>query len=165
MPQVDAEPVWWLVVKQLANYIHSGRQEDELATIEVRDELIACGFPEQEVYRAYAWLDQANRSGVLTESLAMLQPQVNGSRVINPIEKAYFSDELWRRIQVCRVRGLLSSDIVERLLEGMRTMDTRDWDEEDISSLINELLSMSLPGVDQADFMDIIEGRRPEFYS
>tara|TARA_B100001094_G_C18104679_1_gene757712 strand:+ start:365 stop:847 length:483 start_codon:yes stop_codon:yes gene_type:complete len=159
------EPVWWKVVKQLAGFIHSGRQEDELATVEVRDELLARGFAEQDVYEAYAWLDRANRSGVLTESLSMLQPQTSGSRVDNPIEKLFFSDELWEKIQSLRFRGLLSSDLVERLLEGMRTMDTRDWDEEDITNLMHELLSVSLPFIDQQHHLDIIEGQRPEFYS
>ena len=94
----------------------------------------------------------------------MLSTQSESLRVANPIETAFLSDELWQGLQVCRIRGLLNDDLMERLLDGMRSIDSRDWDEEDANALLIELLGMVLPGLPDEKYMEILRGKSPEFY-
>lgn len=156
---------WWDVVKTLSGFIVAGHEEEDLACAEIREKLEELGFEEEDIEMAYEWIDRASLSGTLSESLAMLQPQIQGPRLANPLERAYLSEKLWTSLEKCRHKGLMSDDLIERLLEGVRVIDTRDWDDEEVTALLYELLGMVMPGVSDQKFRDILENGFPEFYS
>ena len=136
----DSHPQWWAVVRSMADLVASGYDELELTEHYVRDELVDKGFKETEISQAVVWVEKAVNSGTVNESLAMLQRQSSGTRIVNPLEQVCFSSSIWSRLEICRQKGLISDEAVERILEGARVIDTRDWDDDDVSNLLAEML-------------------------
>lgn len=159
----NLSPVWWDIVKLLAELI-AGSDEDILGDDEVYQYLLSCDYREKDINRAYQWFHQVSRSGTLSESIAMLVPSSDHTRITNPIEMAYMSPDLWHQIDKARQRGFLSDDFAERLLEGVRTIDTRDWDEVDISHLLGEVMAMSFPSYTVNQCLEILSGAHQDFY-
>lgn len=156
---------WWHAVKMMADLVSSGYDESELTEHYVRDELLAAGFELQEIDLACEWVEKAIISGTLYESLMMLQRPMNGLRIANPLEKICFSRKVWLQIERCCERGLLSRDLVERLLEGARVIDTRDWEDDDVSKLLAEMFSTINPAASEKEFLDMLERCMPTYYS
>lgn len=164
MPGTKQDSSWWDVVKALAGFVVSGHSEDELLGVDVKAKLLDFGFQEAEITKAYEWLDKVTLSGSLSESLSMLQPQGTGTRIANPIESIFLSEKLWNTLQVCRMKGLISDELMERFLEGVRTVDARDWDDEDVSGLMVELIGMVIPGLSEQQYLALVEGNSTDFY-
>ena len=159
MSEGKLEPSWWGVVKTLASFVVSGHSEEELSGVEVKTKLLDSGYGEDEISQAYLWLDKVNLSGCLSESLSMLHPHGEGFRVENPIETIFLPEKLRQIIQVLRLRGLLSDDLLEKLLEGIRTLDTREWDDTDIKEFVLELLLVVMPNHSREQYLRILEGK------
>jgi hypothetical protein len=102
----------------------------------LRAHLLGRGFDLSLIRAAENWCDVAQASGSLVDVLSTFASSGSGPRVSNPLERVSVSDEVWRTIEECRNRGILSTDMAERLLEGARAMDTRDWDDEDVRAFI-----------------------------
>ena len=66
---------------------------------------------------------------------------IGGVRIENPFDIPYLSDEIWQKVESWRLRGIIPYDVVERLLVGLRNMDVRDWDEQEVSGLVANLLA------------------------
>ena len=156
---------WWDVVKTMAGLVTTGFDESELTENDVRSELISKGFTDFDIDIACEWVDKAFNSGTLAESLAMLQEQTSSVRVNNPLEKLCFSEQVWARIELCCQKGLISRDTVERLLEGARYVDTRDWEDEEVSELLAEMLTSFNPNVPETEYLDMLSRCLPQFYS
>lgn len=155
---------WWHAVKMMADLVSSGYDESELTEHYVRDELLAAGFALQDVDLACEWVEKAVISGTLYESLMMLQQPMQGLRIANPLEKVCFSSKIWSQIIRCCERGLLSRDLVERLLECARVIDTRDWEDEDVAKLIAEMLNMINPAVSEREYLNMLGRCMPTYY-
>lgn len=158
-------PEWWQVVREMAGFIISGYDESELTEGYVKKDLVSQGYKEKEILKAYEWLEKTALSGTLAESLAMLRPHHDNPRIPNPIEAVYISEKLWNRIQLCRYKGLINAETVEKVVEGIRVIDPRDWEDEDVVSLLAELLSSALPGTSEKEFVEILEGKMSGRYS
>lgn len=156
-----SEPSWWTVVRAMAELVIFGYNELELTERYVRDELQEAGFEAADIEKACIWIERAVNSGTVTESLAMLQSQSDGFRISHPMERICFSDRIWSKIELCRHKGVISNDIIERMLEGARVIDTRDWDDEEVSNLLAEIFISVLPGTSEGDFLNIFQSCVP----
>jgi hypothetical protein len=164
MDNVTSEPMWWTVVRAMAELVTYGYDELELTERYVREELREAGFALGDIEEACAWVERAVNSGTVVESLAMLQAQGGGIRISHPMERVCFSKRIWSKIELCRHKGILSNDVIERMLEGARVIDTRDWDDEEVSNLLAEIFISVLPGTSEVDFFDLFQACVPEFY-
>lgn len=164
MENAEVTTRWWHAVKMMAELVSSGYDESELTEHYVREELMAAGFAIQEIDLAYAWVEKAINSGTLYESLMMLQQPMQGQRIANPLEKICFSRKIWAQIERCCQRGLISRDLAERLLEGARVIDTRDWEDEEVSKLLAEMFGAINPGASEKAFLDMLNRCAPEYY-
>lgn len=167
---------WWAAVQTIASLIgREGVEADQESYI--RTELKDKGFSSQVVGQAMDFIDKAALSGHLMESLGMIyqaEGEYTSVRVEHPMERACLPESLWRTIDGCRRKGILDPDLAERLLEGVRTMDTRDWDEEDVETFLSDVLAVSVPGLigrvaggssSGYSVTRILNGKSPEFYS
>lgn len=167
MDHSSYEKQWWQVIEALSDYVACGYEYEELEDDLIRFSLIAQGFTQESIESALDWLEMASNSGHVAEVFSMLHPQGRGTRVASPLERVCFSEKLWSQFEKMRHRGLIGDDLAERILEGMRTIDTRDWDDEEIQSFLFEVVSASLPTTDNRLIKRMMIRRQPspEFYS
>jgi hypothetical protein len=137
---------WWLAVRSISDLVNRDGVQPEEDQI-IRAELSEQGFSDDGIRKAMDWLDKASLSGRLTDSLGMLQPIRTGPRIDHALEKVSVHPRLLGAVDICRRRGWLSQDVAERLLEGLRAMDSRDWDRHEIDSFLADVLGLSLPGL------------------
>ena len=161
--QHEAEE-WWLVVQAMAGYITSGLDEYDLNDDFVRCELLRQGFSTDSVDQAFDWVDRASLSGQLNELFTFLQPINPNIRIQNPLETAAVSDRLWQQIERCRHSGLMSQWYAEQVLEGMRTMDTRDWEDKEVDAFVADMLANSLPQRDKKSALQLLNGKCRQLY-
>lgn len=148
---------WWMAVRSIADLVHCrGVTPDEDHII--RAELAQQGFSSDGIAQALDWIDKAALSGNAVDALSMLQPVRSGVRVEHPLERACMHPLLRQAFEVCRTRGLLGDDLVERLMEGVRTMDTRDWDDPEIESFFDDVLAASAPQLAGVGLADVLNG-------
>ncbi len=164
MQNVTSETAWWVVVQAMAELVVYGYDELELTERHVRNELLDAGFSSHDIQKACDWVEKAVNSGTVVESLAMLQTQSEGTRIAHPMERICFSKPIWAKLELCRHKGILSSEVIERMLEGARVIDTRDWDDEEVSNLLAEIFTSVLPGTSEADFLEMFKVCVPEYY-
>lgn len=160
------EEKWWQVVKIMASFLGYGYDETQLEEDYIRVSLIQQGFSEHDINMALDWLAEAALSGNLSEVLSMLNSvDTITHRVINPLETVSIPDELLNRLNKYKNKGIISLDMHERILEGVRELDTRDWESEDIDYFIKDVISASLPNISE-DLLDkIAKGQISELYS
>ena len=130
---------WWQAVKEIAALVSREGvdiNEDQF----IRDELQAFGHSKEVISRAFDWLDKASLSGSLQESLDMLQPLVKSPRINNPREISTLPPLLFKIMERARSCGLVGAGMLERMLENMRSMDTRDWDKDEMNTFLYEIL-------------------------
>ncbi len=155
---VDATQEWWRAVHCIADLVNrEGVQpgEDQL----IRTELAELGFSADGIGRALDWVDMASLSGNLMDTLGMLQEVSPNVRIDHPLERASIHPLLRRAVYACRRRGLITQDLAERLIEGLRTLDTRDWDEHEIESYLAEVLAVMPLGSPAKDLAALLVGR------
>ncbi len=156
---------WMKVVEAIAGYVALGLDEEEIFEGYLRQSLLQEGHPQTDVDYALDWLERAAHSGNLSEVLCMMQSATVGARIESPLERACFSDAIWQDIIRLRAKGLVGQEVVERLVEGIRNIDARDWDDEEVRALIMDVMSKSLPGRSHSDLERILGGRERNFYS
>lgn len=161
---MESRPEWWNVVQTVASYVAFGQPEAEIFDDYMRDALAAEGFSGGSIDQAMSWLEQAAFCGNLPEVLGMLQPASAAHRIANPLETVCVTEQLWQQIESIRQRGLISTDVAERLVEGIRSIDTRDWEESEIRALITEVMSYSLPHCSIKSLEKLLRGKDPHFY-
>ncbi len=161
--QHEAEE-WWQVVQAMAGYITSGLDECDLNDDFVRCELLRQGFSVGAVEQAFDWIDQASLGGQLNELFTFLQPINPNIRIQNPLEKAAVSDRLWQQIERCRHSGLVSQWYAEQVLEGMRTLDTRDWEDNEVDAFVAEMLANTLPQRNKKSALQLLNGKCRQLY-
>lgn len=167
---------WWSAVCAAALLIgREGVEHDQEGII--RRDLVNKGFSPEGIGKAMDFIDKAFLSGSLMESVGMIyqkEGEYASVRVEHPLEKAHLPESLWLSIDACRRKGFLDPDLAERLLEGVRTMDTRDWDASDVEAFLDDVMAVSVPGLllrgaknqgqgHRVSF--ILKGKAREFYN
>jgi len=157
---------WWKVVESMANLVACGYDYDELEDDMVQVALQGQGYTRKSIEEALDWLEMASNSGNIADVFSMLLPSAGSVRVASPLEKVCISDKLWLHLENIRNRGIISDDLAERLLEGIRGLDTRDWEDDEVRAFIEEVISTSMPHVDSKTIQRLLLRRpAPEFYS
>jgi hypothetical protein len=160
---------WWLVVQSMADLVACGFEYDELEEDYIRVTLENQGYSHLNIDRAMDWLEMASISGNISEVFSMLQATAETgftTRVASPLETAGISEKLWLQFEEMRNRGIISSDLAERLLEGIRTMDTRDWEDEEVNTFLEEIVAATMPHASDRMIKRILRNLAvPEFYS
>ena len=161
---IESQIGWWDVVRTMADLVASGYDELELTESYVKSELVDKGFQEQEILQAVSWVEKAVNSGTVNESLAMIQKQSQGARVVNPLERVCFSPSIWSRLEICKQKGLITDEAIERILEAVRSIDTRDWEDEDVSHLLAEMLFNFNPTNSELEYQEMLRRCVPQYY-
>ena len=133
------------VIEAIADLIlcHGQSLEDDGL---LRQQLVDRGFEMELVRAAEDWCEMAEASGSLIDILSVFAPASSNQRVYSPLERISVSDEIWSAIEACRIRGVITIDMAERLLESVREIDTRDWDDEDVRAfLLDACIANGLP--------------------
>lgn len=132
----------------------------------LREHLVDRNFDLDLIRAAENWCDQASTTGRLIEVLSLFAPAPTGTRVDSPLEKIFVSDRIWKTIEDCRSRGIFSLDMAERLLEGVRAMDTRDWDDKEVRDFIEDACGnpIIIGGIDQR-LRKALNGDFGDYYS
>jgi hypothetical protein len=123
------------VIESMADLIccHGQSIEDDgLLRVQLQER----GFDLSLIRAAEDWCDKVQAAGSLVDVLSVFAPTGVGHRLSSPLERVSISDEVWQAIESCRNRGIITIDMAERLLEGVRAMDTRDWDDDDVRSFL-----------------------------
>ena len=158
---------WWAAVRSIASLVTRdgvGPDDDHV----LRQELAQQGFSAAGIVQAMDWVDRAALSGHLIDALGMIQPQPDSIRIEHPLERVSLNPMLWQAIDACRRRGFFSADLAERLLEGARSLDTRDWDDPEIEAFLEEVLNHSsngLGGIAGIGLAEILSGEARDQYN
>lgn len=116
----------------------------------IRSQLLGMGFELTLIKAAEDWCDSAQSTGSLVDILSIFAPSGDGTRVYSALERVAVSEDVWKVIESCRKRGLITLDMAERMLEGARAMDTRDWDDSDVLSFLAEACNSNNTPVNHA---------------
>ena len=154
----------WHLFKTIAEIMGPDFQQNELVDPNIEKILEENGFNQKDIENALDWIERVALSGSLPEVVSMMHTQRDTPRVADPLEIAYLSQTLWKRIEACRLRGILSNALYEKLLEDIRVIDTRDWEDDEVKIFLAELLNSIIPHTMRADFMRILDGSVPEHY-
>lgn len=155
---------WWNAVCEMADFVASGCSEMELTEASVKHRLLARGYAQIEVEQAVQWVEKTTASGTLKASIAMLQPNSTNPRIGNLVEKSYFSEKIWHALEVSRVKGLIDHDLYEKLIESIRGIDTRGWEDRDVLLIMSQMYAGSIPNGRPEDFLQIVSGSNPAPY-
>ena len=126
-----------VVVEAIADLVCCHGQSFEDDGI-LRHQLVDRGFELELICAAENWCEMAEASGSLIDILSVFAPASSNHRIYSPLERLAVSDEIWSAIEACRIRGVISIDMAERMLESVRELDTRDWDDEDVRTFLLE---------------------------
>ena len=163
--RVRHEETWWKAVQSIAALFRKQHDGKELSEPAIKQHLVGQEFDDESIRQAFDWIERASLSGHLVESLAMLEAPSTAVRVHSPIEALYLPQRLRNRLEICRLKGFLSQEVVERLLEGLRILDARDMEEDELVGLLAELLSIAVPTTPRHEFFRILAADLPELYS
>lgn len=130
----------------------------------LRENLLLRGFELDQIRAAENWCDQVSATGRLIEVLSLFAPVAQGPRIDSPLEKIFISNRLWKAIEDCRRRGIFSLDMAERLLEGIRAMDTRDWDDREVKEFIEDACGNSIDAAGDLKLKKALKGDFSDYY-
>ncbi len=131
----------------------------------IRQRLLERGFDLDSIRAAEDWCDMAANSGSIIDLLSVFVPTGSGPRISNPLEEVSCPAELWSMVQKLRSRGIISPDLAERIVEGARAMDARDWEDEDIRAFFAETCVMNGALQDVERVEKVLKGDFSDFYS
>lgn len=131
---------WWRCVQLLTKMIHTGEVSiaNESAMIDI---LKNEGLKEHQIDKVFDWIEMAQNSDCFFEVYNMLVKPRGKSRPLSMLESLSIPKEIFAKIQKFREAGYLSDEHAERIIEGLRTSDTRDWDEVDINNFYNDIIN------------------------
>jgi hypothetical protein len=145
---------WWDIVPHLLERLrifHTMEPEawNDFAKFEkiVIQELTVFGINRDTIDEAMNWVENASNHTGLSDLISIFSDSCATQRVAHPMEDKTLPDSLLPRLNQCRARGILGSDIIERMLENLRGVDTSDWDDQDVESYIAETITFVSPGL------------------
>jgi hypothetical protein len=130
----------------------------------IRSHLLARGFELELIRQAEDWCEKSQSSGSIVDLLSMFVPSAIGTRVSNPLERIAVSDQMLSAIEQCRDRGIISVDMAERLLEGSRALDTRDWDDDDVRAFFVDACAQNISPEAQTKLERALTGNFKDYY-
>ena len=155
---------WWLAVNAAAPLIvNEGYNYNDEGSI--KKELLTRGFTLPDIHRAITWIEKAAVSGQMMDALGMLCPRTDGAREDSPLERVFMSDAVWQDIESSRRGGLLSGDTAEMIIEGIRAVDTRDWEDDEVRTFIKDVLTANGQEADGQRLELKRKRRLSDFYS
>ncbi len=161
---IDAGQDWWQALHSIADLVHrSGIAPEEVRLL--REQLTEQGYSRDGIGKALDWMDQAAMTGNLMDTLSMFQPVSEHIRIDHALERLAIHPLLRRAVYICRRKGLINLDLAERLIEGLRVLDTRDWDEQEIESYLVEVLTVLPLGPSAADLAAMLVGRTKDLFN
>lgn len=140
--QVTGTPDWWQAVCSIADMITNGWYLPE-QTIEISAALEQKGFVREAISKAIDWLESASMTGDVFGALAITSQSSVNERLVHPLEAAGIHPELLRSVMACRRKGVIHPDAFEQVIENIRSLDTRDWSDEEIELFVDEIISTS----------------------
>lgn len=143
-PDEIAVPEWWRAVRCIAPLVSPNGispQDEQM----IHNTLVQKGFSLEIIDRALAWIDQVAVTGNLADTLSMLLPVNSYNRIDHALEKVFLHPRLRRALSACLRRGFIPQETMERLLESLRHLDTRDWDDAEIERFFHDVLGISNP--------------------
>ena len=159
-----AEETWWKAVRSIAAIFRAQNDGSQFNEFQIREALEEQAFSSDVIEQAFDWIEKATLSGNLVESLAMLEPPPSLIRIQSTLESLYLPQRIRNRIETCRLKGFISQDVIERLVEGLRTLDSRNMDEDELTHLLAELLSIIVPSTPKHEFLRILKGKTLTLY-
>jgi hypothetical protein len=154
-----ADP-WWRVVEEIARMFEpDGFKQSELADNQVKENLLAAGHDETAVNVAINCVEKAFLSGNVYDCLTMTHKYGSEYRVLHPAERAFIPTKIWQGLLACQKRGVITSDVFERLVESIRLFDFRGLTDAEISDVFYDMLSSNLPQHILDTVFAIVEGR------
>lgn len=175
MEQSCLRSTWWAAVQSIATLVFDDEidlDHEQAIKAALYDE----GFSKDVVKQALSWLDSVSLQAPVVEVLAMVQPEdeSRSMRIAHPMEEAGLPQRIFYDLDACKRKGLFSSDFAERLIESMRMLDTRDWDEEEIDQFFYDLMDVTLDdwtrdgwtrnGFSLRELKRILKGREKDFF-
>jgi uncharacterized protein Smg (DUF494 family) len=160
----EAPQEWWLAVRSISDLVSRDGIAPEESSL-IRTKLSQRGFSSDGIGKALDWMDKAALSGTLMDTLGMLQPVASGVRVDHALEKASLHPRLLRAVETCRRRGWLGQDQAERLLESLRGVDSRDWDDADVEAFLADILGISAPSLAGMKLSEVLGVRSKDHYN
>ncbi len=137
---------WWAVVRKIAQFLDSsglGLDQEQI----IRFELDREGCDPSDVRKAFEWLESVMQSGSLKDALNIFMDAPGLFRALHPLEIASIHPRIIKSIFLGYSRGFISQIAAERMIEGARLVDTRDWVKEDIDNFIQDLFGPMASGV------------------
>ena len=131
---------------------------------ELRVRLLERGFELNMIRAAEDWCDQASATGNILEILSLFVASGSGLRIYQQIEKLALSKRLWGILEDCRARGIISLDMSVRIIEGLRTLDTRDWSDCEVREFISETCGQTPYGSVDPRFEKALKGDFNDYY-
>jgi uncharacterized protein Smg (DUF494 family) len=133
---------WWQAVRVVADWLASS--EIDISDLDDINPLLkARGFSAKSIDKAMDWIGHAHVTSDLQEVLELLGDKNESVRIESFVERTYLAHGLWQTVQNCQRRGLISSDLSERMLDSAMNIDTRDWDIDEVESFIETVLFMA----------------------
>ena len=152
---------WWLAVQAIAGLVSDGDIAPSEQQI-LSHELDRQGFSSGSIEKALGWVHNVSLTSNVFDILDMLQHTSPQPRMSHPIETAGLPPEFMRGMERLRLSGVLTTDVAERLVEGVRTLDTEEWDQQDVDAFFAEVLENYIPGCPPAAIRDYLDGRTPQ---
>lgn len=156
---------WWDVVRVIAEYLSCGYTQEDLEDICFDSLLEEKGYSKTSINQAIDWLEEASLSGNISDILSMANSTGSMVRIPNPIETMGVSEKLWVTLETLRLKGMINFDLAEKVLEGVRGLDSRDWEDDEICSFVKELLISSMPFISEEQLDLISKGLYKDFYA
>ncbi|MEZ4741532.1 MAG: DUF494 family protein [Bdellovibrionota bacterium] len=135
---------WWAVVEYLSDLVI---RED----LDIWDEnyiftsLKEANFSNGDIDKAINWVHDASMIGRIQDTLGFIQERnISRTRMENPSESAFLSAELWKRLNGLRMRGVITLGVMEKVLAALRSVDSRDWADDEISDFVDSILMKEL---------------------
>lgn len=130
---------WWRAVQAVSDILVSENLDswDENLLI---GRLTAASFSKDTIDQALTWLQNAALNGQLQQIIGFIyERDLPRMRIENPSEGAFISNRLWKRLETMRLKGIINLETVERLLAGLRSLDCRDWEEDEVWEYISQV--------------------------
>jgi uncharacterized protein Smg (DUF494 family) len=128
----------------------------------LRRDLGSSGFPKESIERALDWLAAVMISGQSNASLSMLVPNEHTVRIEHPLEQYSIPTALRQSLVICIRKGLMTREFSEKILEGFRNIEARDWGRREVGFFLFDALSPSLPWLTKSALDAILGGGKSQ---
>ncbi len=152
---------WWKGVEHVVGLLSDGKFE-RIEEAAMAEHLRQLGFARSVIDEVFSWIEMVSCSGSFAEILTLTQRPRMAMRVNDPLEELCVPREILHKIENLRRRGFISLDMSERLLEGVRCADARDWDTDEIHAFMKDMTSAALEESHQTLLSGVMANKNPQ---